>query len=128
MRMSDPADLAQLFAERVNALDVDGALELYEATATLVLPGRAAASGHAQIRARLAEMTAARAQIDGVGCEVAAVSDDLALMSSSWQMTLRAVPASPSFTGSSLEVARRQPDGRWLYAIDRPAPSVTADG
>jgi uncharacterized protein (TIGR02246 family) len=116
-----PDDLARRFAERVNAADLDGILRLYEPTATFVAPDGSHATGHAEIRRMLSEMLTAEPRItDVVGIE-SAFAGDLALMTNRWQMTFGALAGAPAITGSSVEVVRRQADGSWLYAIDRPA-------
>jgi ketosteroid isomerase-like protein len=50
------------------------------------------------------------------------VAGDIALMSNRWRMTLAGGGNEQAgFDGVSTEVARRQPDGGWLYVIDNPA-------
>jgi uncharacterized protein (TIGR02246 family) len=116
-----PDDLARRFAERVNAADLDGVLRLYEPTATFVAPDGSHAIGHAEIRRMLSEMLIAEPRItDVVGVE-SVFAGDLALMTNRWRMTFGALEGTPAMAGSSVEVARRQDDGGWLYAIDRPA-------
>ncbi len=116
-----PDDLALRFAERVNAADLDGILRLYEPTATFVGPDGSHATGHAEIRRMVREMLTAEPRItDVVGVE-SVLAGDLALMRNRWQMTFGVLAGTPALTGSSVEVARRQADGGWLYAIDRPA-------
>ena len=45
------------------------------------------------------------------------ISGDVAFIRHRWQMRLG---NSPSIAGASTEVALRQDDGSWLYAIDHP--------
>lgn len=47
----------------------------------------------------------------------AVVNDDLALTHSHWR---RDIPDGEPMEHTSAEVARRQPDGTWKYAIDNP--------
>jgi uncharacterized protein (TIGR02246 family) len=122
----DPDDLARRFAERVNAADLDGILRLYEPTATFVAPDGSHATGHAEIRRTLSEMLAAEPRITDVASIASALAGDLALMTNRWRMTFGALAEAPAVQGSSVEVARRQADGGWLYAIDRPTADAPA--
>ena len=45
----------------------------------------------------------------------------VALLYAGWTLDAKAPDGSPvQLTGQTTDVARRQPDGRWLYAIDSP--------
>jgi uncharacterized protein (TIGR02246 family) len=116
----DPDELARQFAEHVNSADVDGILRLYEPTATFVAPDGSHATGHLEIRGMLSEMLAAEPRITDVVGIASVIAGDLALMANRWRMTFGALAGAPAVTGSSVEVARRQADGGWLYAIDSP--------
>jgi ketosteroid isomerase-like protein len=109
-----PEDLNRLVVERLNAADVDGLVALYEPDAVLALPDGGTATGHAEIRAAYAAIVADRS-VFGLGkAQPALVSGDLAL-------TSVRIPGGPV----TVEVARRQPDGTWLWIIDQ--PDVTRD-
>jgi len=112
-----PEDLDRLFLERANAGDVDGVVALYEPTAVLALapgqpaPGQPAtgrlAVGAEAIRRVYAELLADPPAFTGE-VRPAIRNGDLAVTS-----TTR--------TGNAtVEVARRQPDGSWLWVIDQP--------
>jgi ketosteroid isomerase-like protein len=121
----DPAQLGQLFAERVNARDLDGMLALYEDTATFVGPDGVSAAGKREIRVRLEGLLAMAPQITATDSDVV-VAHDVVLMSNRWTMKLGVLDNdAPSLDGRSTEVARRQGDGSWLYVIDN--PTVLAD-
>jgi ketosteroid isomerase-like protein len=116
----DPEQLGQLFAERVNARDLDGMLALYEDTATFVGPDGVSASGKQEIRVRLEGLLAMKPQISASDGNVV-IAGDLALMSNRWTMRLGVLDSdAPGVDGRSTEVARRQKDGGWLYVIDNP--------
>lgn len=116
----DPAQLGQLFAEHVNARDLDGMLALYEDTATFVGPDGISASGKQEIRIRLEGLLTVAPQIAATDSDVV-IAGDIALMSNSWTMTLGVLDEdAPIVDGRSTEVARRQSDGGWLYVIDHP--------
>jgi uncharacterized protein (TIGR02246 family) len=120
MSVHEPHRLAGEFAERVNSADLDGVVALYEPGAMFVGGDGTCAAGHAEIRRTLREMLAARPRITGVVTEASFVAEDVALLCNRWQMTFGALAEAEAVRGSSVEVARRQTDGTWLYAIDRP--------
>lgn len=105
----EPEELARLFIERANAGDVEGLVALYEPDAVLrVRPGQMA-HGHAEIRAAYAELLASRPHFEPGRAQETVRSGDLALTSSVIS------------TGTTAEIARRQPDGTWRWAADNPA-------
>jgi enoyl-CoA hydratase len=124
MSASKPEELSQLFAERASDRDLEGLLELYEAEATLVGPDGAEATGGDSIRERLRGLLAMAPRISSAESR-ALVAGDLALISNSWRMTLGEESAKGAgFEGTSTEVARRQADGSWRFAIDDSASAA----
>ena len=107
-RALEPEDLDRLFLERANAGDVDGVVDLYEPQAVLAFPPGRLAIGAQAIREVYADLLAGRPSFTGV-IRPAIRNGDLAVTS-----TIRAGNA-------TVEVARRQPDGTWLWMIDQPA-------
>lgn len=106
---TEPNDLGRYFIERANAGDVDGLVALYEPDAVLAFPPGSQAIGHAQIRKVFEELVAAAPVLSPGRQHPALVSGDVALT------------ASTLTTGQvSVEIARRQPDGSWLWAVDQP--------
>ena len=120
MSIREPKQLANLFAERATAGDLDGLLDLYESNATFVAPDGEQAPGEDAIREQLATLLAATPQITPIGSPEIVPAGDIALMKTRWRMTLGEGTHASTAEGSSTEVARRQSDGSWLYAIDRP--------
>lgn len=109
-RATDPNDLGRFFIERANAGDVEGLVALYEPDAVLAFPPGSRAVGHAEIRAVYERFVAAAPVLTPGRQHPALVSGDLALT------------ASTLTTGEvTVEIARRQPDGSWLWAVDDPA-------
>ena len=101
-----PEDLGRLFLQRAGAGDVAGVVALYEPGAVLATPGGELAVGTDAIRAVYQALLASRPQFTG---EVQPLRrGDLAL-------TLTRFPG-----GATAEIARRQPDGSWLWAADQP--------
>jgi ketosteroid isomerase-like protein len=106
-RALQPEDLDRLFLERANAGDVDGVVALYELDAVLAIaPGRLAVGAQA-IRLFYTELLASPPRFTGV-IRPAIRNGDIAITS-----TTRAGNA-------TVEVARRQSDGSWLWMIDQP--------
>ena len=105
---TDPNDLEKLFIQRANAGDVEGLVALYETDATLVCDDGEVMTGLEQIREFLVRFLAGRPRLV-LGTQAPALrSGDLALTSSR--------TADGNVTA---EIARRQPDGTWLWAVDQ---------
>jgi enoyl-CoA hydratase len=125
IRTDDPAQLGQIFAERANAGDLAGMLALYEDSATFIGPDGASSSGRDAIRERLQDLLAVKPKITPDSGQVV-IAGDVALMSNRWRMTFGAGEGEQAgVDGESTEVAHRQSDGGWLYAIDHPALAAT---
>jgi ketosteroid isomerase-like protein len=105
-----PEDLGAFFLERANAGDVEGLVALYEPGAVLAVSPERLATGHEEIRAAYAELLAGRPVFSSAGQQPAVRNGDLALTSTR-------LPGG----GATVEVARLQPDGSWLWVIDQPA-------
>lgn len=103
----EPNDLERFFVERANAGDVDGLVALYEPNAVLVSDDGSEYVGTDQIRDFLVHFLKDRPQFVPSVQSPAVCSGELALTSSRH-----------SNGTVSAEVARRQPDGSWLWAID----------
>jgi uncharacterized protein (TIGR02246 family) len=126
MCVDDPGQLGQLFAERANVGDLEGMVALYEDDATFVGPDGGSASGRAAIRERLEALLAIGPQITDTSCEVV-IAGDVALMSNRFRIMLGTEDGDGAgFDGASTEIARRQPDGGWLYLIDHPKLAIEA--
>jgi len=104
-----PDELGRLFVERANAGDVDGLVALYEPEAVLAFPSGEFAAGHAEIRAVYESLVADAPRFDPGTPQPAMITGDLALTST------RLVGG-----GVTVEIAHRQLDGTWLWAVDQP--------
>lgn len=114
MIVTDPTRMNQTFAAAFNSRNVDNMLALYEPEATHVDPLGNAVTGLHAIRKDLEQL----AQIPGTMTSLnnfCLVNADLALLRADWVIS---VDGQEVATGSTAELARRQPDGRWLYVID----------
>jgi ketosteroid isomerase-like protein len=102
--------LARFFVLRANAGDVDGLVALYEPDAVLATAAGEVARGTEAIRSFYARILADRPRFEPGQQRPALRNGDLALTSS--RLSNGTVTA---------EVARRQPDGAWLWIIDQPS-------
>jgi len=104
-----PDDLGRFFVDRANAGDVDGLVALYEPDAVLAFPPGEVVTGHAEIRAVYEKLLADRPRLTPGTAHPTLVNGDVALTAT--RLTNGDVTA---------EIARRQPDGTWLWAVDQP--------
>ena len=104
----EPNDLEKFFVARANAGDVEGLVALYEPNATAAYADGKVAIGLQQIREFFVKFLADRPQLDKSVQADALCSGDIALTSS--QLSNGDITA---------EVAKRQPDGSWLWVVDQ---------
>ena len=120
MSAQQPEELHQLFDAYVNAHNVDALLALYEQDCTAVDLEGHPLQGTDNLRTFLIGVLSIVKQIDS-GTRKILVSGNIALLSSTWRAVLAAHDGGmTSITGTSAEVARRQPDGTWCFLIDDP--------
>jgi uncharacterized protein (TIGR02246 family) len=115
-----PEELPLLFAEAFSAHDLDAALALYEPEATLIaLPGQVV-TGTEAIREALGASLALEPKFD-LEFNKAFEAGDLALLFSDWTLSTTDPDGNAiELAGRTTDVARRQPDGNWLFVIDDP--------
>ena len=115
-----PEDVDALFAQALNGGDLDGLVALYEPQASLMpSPGKIVV-GAAAIREALAAFIAAKPKIT-LSPRVVSQTGDLALVTAKWELSLNGEDGKPAqMHGQSVEIARRQADGSWRFAIDMP--------
>lgn len=104
----EPNDLERYFVERANAGDVEGLVALYESNATLACGDGKVVVGLDQIRKFFIDFLASCPQLTPSVQAPALCSGNLALTSS--RLDNGDITA---------EIARRQPDGNWLWAVDQ---------
>lgn len=109
-RADRPEDLGRYFVERANAGDVDAIVELYEPDAVLALPNGQVATGRQAIRESYEQLLANPPKFEPGEPQPTLGNGDLALTST------RLIGGD-----ATAEVARRQPDGTWLWIIDQPS-------
>ncbi len=114
-----PEDLHKLFAKALNSGDLDALVALY-AFDGFLMTRSGPARGIRAIRGALAEYVAMKPTIQLTTRKIVQV-EDTALLVTDWRFHGRAADGCDvSTSGSSIEVAHRQPDGSWRYLIDLP--------
>jgi len=124
MTARNPEDIDRLFAEALNAGNLEALVELYEPEASLMPQPGKLVSGTAAIRESLAQFIAGKPKIS-LKPRMITHTSDLAVVTANWELTVTGPDGKvANMTGQSVEVMRRQSDGRWLFAIDLPFGAV----
>ena len=119
MPAQTPQELDTLFERFANAGDLDGLMTLYEPAATLNLG--TPSTGLAAIREVLHGLMGGKPKIKLTIDNVITGGDNLAVVYASYQMSIEGPDGNrQESTGKTVEVARRQTDGAWLFVIDDP--------
>jgi uncharacterized protein (TIGR02246 family) len=120
MAARTPEDVDRLFVQALNAGRIDELVALYEPQATLMPSPGKLVTGTAPIRESLAQFVAGKPKMT-LTPRLIAQTGDLAVIGSKWDLSMTDPDGKPAqMKGESVEVVRRQADGRWLFAIDLP--------
>ena len=119
MKASSPHDLSRLIIEALNSGDVDMVVSLYEPDGVIAPDPNQIVSGRAAIRSLAADFLAQRPRLILHDSEVVQAGDVALIRSRVTQTMLQAEQKTETVLEPVL-VARRQTDGCWLIAIDRP--------
>jgi ketosteroid isomerase-like protein len=111
----EPNDIARFFVERVNQGDLDGLVALYESDAVLALPDGSIAKGSAEIRTFYDRLLRSQPQFAPGEQQPALCNGNVAITSS--RLTNGTV---------TVEIARRQAAGFWLWSVDQPQAATTS--
>lgn len=121
MSASTPRALQETFLEKFLAKDIDGLLDCYEQNAVFVSPTGEKSATLDSIRGQLTGLLAAASTSFVLKPTVAIEVDGVALMHADWALEGTTPDGSTlSMSGTTVEVARRQPDGEWRYVVDSP--------
>ena len=116
------ADIHPSVEKAVNDRDLDGLMALYVPDAVMVLPDGSTVTGTEAIRGQWADLLAMEGRMT-LRSRYAIEAGDLAILSNEWTYTAGEL----AMGATTAEVARRQPDGSWLYVFDHPFAGLDAD-
>ena len=120
MSVRKPEDIHNLFAVAFNSGNVDLIMALYEPEATLIPQPGQVTRGHTAIRYALQQFLALKGTMQ-VRSVFVIHGPGVALMRGQWKLTGTGPDGKPiEMNGQSVEVARQQPSGDWLIAVDHP--------
>jgi uncharacterized protein (TIGR02246 family) len=120
MPAQNPEELDRLFSEALNAGNLEALVALYEPQATLTPAPGQVVTGAQAIREALSAFVALKPTLT-LEVKTLAQTGDIALTSAKWALAGTGPDGKhTTMSGYSVEVSRRQPDGRWLFVIDTP--------
>ncbi len=119
MPAMNPVELDQLFSEAVNSGNLEGLMALYEPDASFNPEPGQEIHGKEAIRGALEEFLSMNPRIT-LNTKVLAQIADVALCTANWHLTGTPPDGPVDLNGQSVEVARKQSDGSWLFIIDNP--------
>ncbi len=119
MPAQNPVELDQLFAEALNSGNLEALQALYEPEASFNPEPGAEVHGKEAIRQALEGFLAMNPTIT-LDTKTLAQTADIALCSARWHLTGTGPDGPVELNGQSVEVARKQPDGSWMFIIDNP--------
>jgi len=115
-----PEDCDRLFAQCVKARDLDGLIALYVPKDQLIERDGSVRTGHDSIRGILASLTAALTVLD-MNIVRVHEANGVAVLHNDWRLRTMSGDETPiERAGHAIEIVQRQPDDRWLFAIDDP--------
>ena len=97
-------------------------MALYAPDAAMVLPDGSTVTGTDAIREQWAGVLSTKGRMS-LRSRYAIEAGDLAILSNEWTLTAGEL----TMGATTAEVARRQPDGSWLYVIDHPCSGLDAE-
>ena len=120
MTQAGPLDTVTSLMTAINDGDIEVAVSLYEPDAVLVAQPGQIARGRAAIRAALAGFISLKPTLRGHSQQIVEAGD-IVLFCGRWKLTGTSPDGKKvEMGGVSSDVLRRQPNGRWLIAVDNP--------
>jgi len=118
--VTQPEDIFPALSEAYNAGDLKALVSLYDPKAVFVIkPGRIT-EGPAELHGAMQRLVALRGRLT-VNPRTFVRSDDLVLVLGTFTLSGRRGDGTAfERTSRFADVLRRQPDGRWLIAVDNP--------
>ncbi len=121
MSAKNPAELQDLIEKAFNEHNLDAIVELYEENTAIVNPqNQETMIGKESVRGLMSNFVGLKPTFKYTKKSVFQ-SDDLAMLSGTWTLNGTGPDGSAvEMAGQTAEVARKQADGTWLYAVDSP--------
>jgi len=120
MPATSPAATHELWRDGINRGDLEALITLYEEQAAFVPSPGSVVHGKDAVREVLTGFLALRGTAK-VETRRIVEGPDLALVVSDWTLDGTGLDGTPaSLSGTTADVVRKQPDGRWLIALDNP--------
>ena len=120
MSTHNPDEVVQAFFRAFNRGDLDAVMAMYEPQASMVVRSDHIAEGRAAVREALVGFLAMKPTLMPEKYRIV-TANDLALSIIKWSLKGTGPDGQPvRMEGTSSDVMRKQPDGRWLFAIDNP--------
>ncbi|MDH5666589.1 MAG: DUF4440 domain-containing protein [Nitrospira sp.] len=120
MSAKTPQELQSLFVAAFNNSDLEALLALYEPNAALATQSGVPQVGRDKMEDSFRTIIGMKGKM-AIDTTYAVETDGIALLRGSWSIeSLTPVGKAVMMKGQSIEVARRQPDGSWLFVIDHP--------
>jgi len=120
MATRTPQETLDQFLVSFNSGNLEGTLTFYESGATLVPQPGQQVTGTAAIREALGAFLAMKPTLKPES-QAWVLAGDLALGCMRWTLKGTGPDGKPVvMNGTSSDIVRRQPDGRWLIALDNP--------
>ncbi len=120
MPAKTPQELQSLFVVAFNSGDLDALLALYEPNAALATQSGVPQVGMEKLGDSFRTIIGMKGKM-AIDTTYAVETDGIALLRGAWSMESMTPVGKPvTMKGHSIEVARRQPDGSWLFVIDHP--------
>lgn len=121
MRANTPSELYELFGEYFSAGTIELLSTLYEEDAAILPAPGQYGQGKDAIHQALGAFIALNGTFS-IGSPVVVEAGDIALLAAKWTLAggKDAEGNDVNLSGQTSDVARRQPDGTWLFVIDCP--------
>lgn len=120
MNATDPTEIVVQLAKAINERDIEAAVASYEPGARFVARPGQVVTGSKAIREALGAFIAMKPTLVMEKQEVIE-SGNVALFLSKWSLKGTGPDGKPvQMSGTSTDLLRRQPNGRWLIALDNP--------
>ena len=120
MSAHNPDEAVQAFFHAFNRGDLDALMAMYEPQASMVTRPDHIAEGRVAMREAIVAFLVMKPTLTPEKYKIV-TANDLALSIIKWSLKGTGPDGQPvRLEGTSADVMRKQPDGRWLFAIDNP--------